>query len=306
MAGSLLISPVLIRSGGSDVRPSTRIPGQSAICHRRGSGEWRDSRGGLIVTIAGGTTDRSNTRSSTDRSFSARKLLTHSLFRTFADSRWVRRPPARWPAAQRGPRNGRAPANAHRSEPVPRRTWRVLGGAQRIVLVSPGWVNSLCRCRADRPGCRRWSSSGSTSTARSLLTAAAEVSIVDDDEPVPVLERDLTVAARAAESAEKFRPWAPGRSRTPILTVRRAMWGGPKGMECVEARFAGSAATRLSVITASRFKPDFLSAGRTSGRRIVVPIPSRSRKTRDMIRAFRFIGHCVRGKCTSKSNGGRL
>ena len=129
---------------------------------------------------------------------------------------------------------------------------------------------------------------------------------MDDDEPVPVLERDLTVAARAAESAEKFRPWAPGRSRTPILTVRRAMWGGPKGMECVEARFAGIGGYAVVGDHGQPVQARLLSAGRTSGRRIVVPIPSRSRKTRDMIRAFRFIGHFVRGKCTSKSNGGRL
>ena len=72
-------------------------------------------------------------------------------------------------------------------------------------------------------------------TKATLLKAAIDVAIAGDDEAVPVLERDWTVAAQAAETAEEFLAVAAGviadaqaRSAGLVLAVFEGSIGVPE------------------------------------------------------------------------------
>jgi AcrR family transcriptional regulator len=76
--------------------------------------------------------------------------------------------------------------------------------AATAVFLERGFAGATMRLIADRAGVSVPTVELSFGTKAKLLKAAIDVAIAGDDEPVPVLGREWTLAARGADTAEEF------------------------------------------------------------------------------------------------------
>jgi AcrR family transcriptional regulator len=97
----------------------------------------------------------------------------------------------------------RAYRSSRRAEQA-RRTRRGVLDAATAVFLERGFAGATMRLIAGRAGVSVPTVELLFGTKAKLLKAAIDVAIAGDDEPVPVLAREWTVAARGAGSAEEF------------------------------------------------------------------------------------------------------
>ncbi|MBO3749941.1 TetR family transcriptional regulator [Streptosporangiaceae bacterium NEAU-GS5] len=101
----------------------------------------------------------------------------------------------------------RAPARSYRSsrrQEQARHTRRRVIEAATSVFVAQGYAVTTMRAVAAAAGVSVPTVESLFGTKARLLKDAIDVAIAGDDEPVPVLDRDWTVAARNAVSGEEF------------------------------------------------------------------------------------------------------
>jgi AcrR family transcriptional regulator len=91
-----------------------------------------------------------------------------------------------------------------RREEQARRTRRGVLDAATAVFLERGFAGATMRLIAGRAGVSVPTVELLFGTKAKLLKAAIDVAIAGDDEPVPVLAREWTVAARESGSAEEF------------------------------------------------------------------------------------------------------